>query len=180
MRTTGILVFFLAYLFTQQSCITMKSDVKTVSNVDLNKYTGLWYEIASYPATFTKGCHCTTAEYQESDNKKYIEVINRCRRDSITGNPSKIKGKAYPVKNSSNSKLKVQFFWPFRAPYWIIDLADDYSWSVVSGPSKKYLWILSRTPEMEENTYQKILQNLEDRGFDTEKLQLCKQKGCEY
>ncbi|MDT8309196.1 MAG: lipocalin family protein, partial [Bacteroidales bacterium] len=122
---------------------------------------------------------CTTAEYRESDNKKYIEVINRCRRDSTTGNPSMIKGKAFPVKNSGNSKLKVQFFWPFRAPYWIIDLADDYSWSVVSGPSKKYLWILSRTPEMDESTYQKILRNLEDRGFDTEKLQLCKQKDCE-
>ncbi|MBC7695664.1 MAG: lipocalin family protein [Burkholderiales bacterium] len=86
-----------------------------------------------------------------------------------------MKGKAFVVKDSGNAKLKVQFFWPFKAPYWIIDLADDYSYSVVSHPSKKYLWILSRTLHMDEAVYQKLLSRLKEMGFDLSKLQTTNQ-----
>ena len=99
--------------------------LKTVQNVDLNKYSGKWYEIASYPQRFQKGCHCTTAEYTLSE-KGYVIVINRCKKDSINGKQPFIQGKAFVVKNSGNAKLKVQFFWPFRGKYWIIDLSNDY------------------------------------------------------
>ena len=75
-------------------------------------------------------------------------------------------------KNSGNAKLKVQFFWPFKAKYWIIDLADDYSYAVVSHPNKKYLWILSRTPKMNDALYNEILSRLKAKGFDLSKLQV--------
>lgn len=146
-----------------------------VPSVDLKKYAGKWYEIASYPQRFQKGCHCTTAEYTLS-SKGFVIVENRCNKDSINGKESYIKGRAFVVKNSGNAKLKVQFFWPFRAKYWIIDLADDYSYAVVSNPNKKYLWILSRTPFMDENLYQKIISKLIDKGFDTSKLKRTQQK----
>jgi apolipoprotein D and lipocalin family protein len=144
--------------------------LQTVPNVDLNKYTGKWFEIASYPQRFQKGCHCTTAEYTLSD-KDYIIVENRCNRDSITGKPSYIKGKAFIEKNSGNAKLKVQFFWPFKAKYWIIDLANDYSYAVVSHPNKNYLWILSREPQMNEEIYSQIISRLKEKGFDLNKIQ---------
>jgi len=149
--------------------------LQTVPKVDLNKYAGKWYEIASYPKIFEKGCHCTTAEYTLSD-KGYVIVENRCNKDSINGKQSYIKGKAFVEKDSGNAKLKVQFFWPFRAKYWIIDLADDYSYAVVSHPNKKYLWILSRTPKMDNATYQQILSRLKEKGFDLSKLQITQQR----
>lgn len=145
-------------------------NLDTVSYVDLAKYAGKWYEIASYPQRFQKGCHCTTAEYSLSD-KGYVIVENRCNRDSINGKSSYIKGKAFVEKYSGNAKLKVQFFWPFRGKYWIIDLADDYSYAVVSHPNKKYLWILSRTPQMDTQVYNQILLRLKNKGFDLDKIQ---------
>jgi apolipoprotein D and lipocalin family protein len=148
--------------------------LETVPNVDLQKYAGKWFEIASFPQRFQKGCHCTTAEYTLSD-KDYIIVENRCNRDSINGKQSYIKGKAFADKNSGNAKLKVQFFWPFKAKYWIIDLANDYSYAVVGHPNRKYLWILSRTTKIDEQIYQGIITRLKEKGFDTTKLQMTKQ-----
>lgn len=144
--------------------------LETVPFVDLKKYAGKWYEIASFPQRFQKGCHCTTAEYTLSD-KGYVVVENKCRKDSINGKLSSIKGKAFVDENSGNAKLKVQFFWPFKGKYWIIDLADDFSYAVVSHPNRKYLWILSRTPKMSEQVYQGILSRLKDKGLDISKLQ---------
>lgn len=148
----------------------LSQTLQTVPSVDLNKYAGKWYEIASYPQIFQKGCHCTTAEYTLSE-KGYVIVENRCNKDSVNGKQSYIKGKAFLEEGSGNAKLKVQFFWPFRAKYWIIDLADDYSYAVVSHPNKKYLWILSRSPKMEEAVYLEILSRLKAKGFDLSKLQ---------
>ena len=165
-----LLISFLSLLFFMTIKEGLSQTLQTVPSVDLNKYAGKWYEIASYPQIFQKGCHCTTAEYTLSD-KGYVIVENRCNKDSVNGKVSYIKGKAFVEEGSGNAKLKVQFFWPFRAKYWIIDLADDYSYAVVSHPNKKYLWILSRSPKMEEAVYLEILSRLKAKGFDLSKLQ---------
>jgi apolipoprotein D and lipocalin family protein len=144
--------------------------LETVPSVDLIKYSGKWFEIASFPQRFQKGCRCTTAEYTIC-KKGYVIVENRCNRDSINGKQSYIKGKAFVEKNSGNAKLKVQFFWPFRGKYWIIDLADDYSYAVVGHPNRKYLWILARKPLMDTSTYTNILERLKQKGFDLSILQ---------
>lgn len=164
-------IYLISILFFITTTVTNGQTLKTVPKVDLNKYTGKWYEIASYPQRFQKGCHCSTAEYTLSE-RGYVIVENRCNRDSVTGKQSYIKGKAFVEKNSDNTKLKVQFFWPFKGKYWIIDLADDYSYAVVSHPNRKYLWILSRTSKMDNTTYQQILTRLKEKGFDLTKLQL--------
>jgi apolipoprotein D and lipocalin family protein len=169
----SILNFF-ALLLVMTITTLNAQKLQTVPNVDLNKYAGKWYEIASYPQIFQKGCHCTTAEYTLSE-KGYMIVENRCNRDSVNGKQSYIKGKAFVEKNSGNAKLKVQFFWPFKAKYWIIDLADDYSYAVVSHPNKKYLWILSRKSKMDDTVYQEIISRLKLNGFDLSKLQKTKQ-----
>lgn len=168
------LISFTLLINIMMSSFLNAQNLQTVPQVDLNKYSGKWYEIASYPQTFQKGCHCTTAEYTLSE-KGYVIVENRCNRDSLTGKQSYIKGKAFVDKNSGNAKLKVQFFWPFKGKYWIIELADDYSYTVVSHPNRKYLWILSRTPKMEETTYQHIISKLKQNGFDLNKLRLTPQ-----
>ncbi len=167
------LIFFII-LFMMIATNTKSQSVQTVPYVDLNKYAGKWYEIASYPQVFQKGCHCTTAEYTVSE-KGYVIVENRCNRDSINGKTSYIKGKAFVTKNSGNAKLKVQFFWPFKGNYWIIDLAEDYSYAVVSNPNKKYLWILSRTPQLNNSVYEQIIARLKAKGFDLTKLTITQQ-----
>ena len=149
--------------------------LEAVSSVYLNRYLGKWFEIASFPQRFQKGCYCTTAEYSLS-KKGYLVVENRCNRGSVTGKQSYIKGKAFVVKHSGNAKLKVQFFWPIRGKYWIIDLADDYSYAAVGHPNRKYLWILSRTPEMNQQVYEGILGRMKEKGFDTNKLNKTLQK----
>jgi apolipoprotein D and lipocalin family protein len=142
--------------------------------VDLEKYAGKWYEISSFPQIFQEGCFCTTAEYTLT-NKKFVVVENRCNRGGINGAPTYIKGKAFVKRNSENAKLKVQFFWPFKAKYWIIDLAEDYSFAVIGHPNRKYLWILSRTPKMDEAIYNALLFRLQQNGFDLTKLKKTEQ-----
>jgi apolipoprotein D and lipocalin family protein len=79
--------------------------------------------------------------------------------------------KAFVEDGSGNAKLKVQFFWPFKGKYWIIDLAKDYSYAVVGHPNRDYLWILSRTQEMDPVIYDEILGRVEKKGFDLSKLE---------
>jgi len=145
-----------------------------VDNVDLKLYMGRWYEIAAFPQRFEKGCHCTTAEYELTE-KGYVRVINTCRKDSPTGKINRARGKGFVVKGSNNAKLKVQFFWPFRGNYWIIDLAEDYSYAVVGDPTRKYLWILCRTPQMDQALYRQIVDRAAAMGFDVSRLELTDQ-----
>ncbi|MCA0448083.1 MAG: lipocalin family protein [Bacteroidetes bacterium] len=168
------IIVFSFLLFTIMSTQLKSQPLETVPNVDLKRYAGKWYEIASFPQFFQKGCHCTTAEYTLTD-KDYVIVENRCNKDSVSGKETSIKGKAFVVENSGNAKLKVQFFWPFSGKYWIIDLADDYSYAVVSHPDRDYLWILSRTPKMDGVVYQQILERLKTKGFKLDKLKLTEQ-----
>ena len=97
------------------------------------------------------------------------------KKPGSNGKDAYIKGKAFVEKNSGNAKLKVQFFWPFKAKYWIIDLADDYSYAVVSHPNKKYFWILARTPHLNKSIYKHIIFRLGERGFDITNLELTQQ-----
>jgi len=163
------------FLISLSTSILMSQSLQTVPFVDLKKYAGKWYEISAFPQRFQKGCHCTTAEYTLT-NKGYVIVENRCNKNSVHGKQAYIKGKAFVVENSGNAKLKVQFFWPFKAKYWIIDLADDYSYAVVGHPNRKYLWILSRTPKMDKLLYQQIISRIKEKGFDISKLKITEQQ----
>ncbi|WP_240676041.1 lipocalin family protein [Botryobacter ruber] len=148
--------------------------LETVPAVDLKRYAGRWYEIASIPQRFSRGCHCTTAEYK-LNSEGYVEVYNACRKNSSTGEVSDVSGKAFPVEGSNNSKLKVQFFWPFKGDYWILELADDYSHVLVGSPDRGSLWVLSRTPAMDEATYQQLVEQARKKGFPVAKLELMDQ-----
>jgi apolipoprotein D and lipocalin family protein len=143
--------------------------LRTVPSVDLDRYLGRWYEIASYPAWFQKECTATTADYSLRDDG-LIKVVNSCRKASLDGKLKQAKGRAKVVDPTSNAKLKVSFFWPFWGDYWIIDLDPDYQWAVVGVPNRKYLWILSRTPTMDEAVYDGIISRLEAQRYDPARL----------
>lgn len=147
--------------------------LETVPLVDLNQYLGTWYEIASFPMFFQRGCVATKATYTARPDGM-IDVLNECRKDSFSGPLKRARGVAKVVEPKTNAKLKVRFFL-FWGDYWIIDLDEEYRFAVVSEPRKKYLWILSRTPLMEETTYQGILARLKVKGFDLSRLQVTPQ-----
>ena len=148
--------------------INMKP-LETVNNVDLGHYIGQWYEIARYEHRFQKGCVGSKATYTLRDDGK-ITVVNECFDNSFSVKLRSVKGKAWVVDKQSNAKLKVSFFWPFAGDYWIIDLGKNYEYAVVGHPNRKYLWVLSRTPEMAEDLYNEILARLEKQDYDTTKL----------
>jgi len=142
-----------------------RSPLDTVSTVDLDRYLGTWYEIASYPAWFQRDCTATTAEYSLRDDG-LIRVVNSCRKGSPDGRLKQSTGRAKVVEGSRNAQLRVSFFWPFWGDYWIIDLDPDYRWAVVGEPKRKYLWILSRSPTMDDTVYDDIVSRLPAAGYD--------------
>lgn len=139
---------------------------QTATNVDLQKYSGYWYEIALLPNRFEKGCTCTTATYTLVNN--HIKVENTCFKTD-KNNYVDAKGKAWPV-NEDNSKLKVQFMWPFRGDYWILYVDENYKYALVGTPTRKHLWILSRRIKMPEEEYAKLVAIAKQQGFDVSKL----------
>ncbi len=138
-----------------------------VNKVDIQRYIGKWYEIARLPFKYQEGCNCTTAEYSIIDSTT-IRVINKCMKE---GEVDDATGKAFVVEGSNNAKLRVQFFWPFRGDYWIIDLDENnYQYAVVGTPNRENLWILSRSKLMDEQLYNSLIDKCKTKGFDTSKL----------
>lgn len=150
--------------------------VQTVARVDLAQYLGTWYEIASFPQGFQAGCTATTANYTlRADGE--IDVLNRCRKGTVTSKETSALGRARVVDTTTNARLEVSFFRPFWGDYWVIDLADDYAYAVVGHPSRDYLWILSRTPTLPADTYAGIVTRLRAQGYETERLVVTDQPG---
>lgn len=144
--------------------------VEAVNAVDLQRYLGTWFEIASTPMFFTRGCHASTATYSLRDDGD-VRVVNACRRGSLDGEPSQVEGKAWVPNAAAPGELKVQFQWPFSDHYWILELGDDYEYAVVGHPDRAYLWVLARDPWMEPTLYDAILQRMATVGYDLGELQ---------
>lgn len=156
----------LAFLLITGCATQPHPPLQTVKKLDINRYSGQWIEIARYENRFELGCAGASALYTINDGK--IDIINRCYDEQglLRGEAN---GKAHPT-DTSNSKLKVSFFWPFYGDYQVIMLADDYRYSVVGEPSRKYLWILSRTPNLSDEDKNHILNELPHVGYDSSKL----------
>ena len=146
--------------------------LEVVPHVELEKYLGKWYEIAHLSTRFQKGCTDTTATYTLSEDGN-ISVLNECIRN---GKVKLAKGRAKVVDKDSGAKLKVTFFWPFYGDYWIIDLGKDYDYAVVGTPNRKYLWILSRTPQMDDSLFSQLIESVKSKGFDVSKLIITRHK----
>jgi apolipoprotein D and lipocalin family protein len=147
---------------------TATTPLATVERVDLDRYLGRWYEIARYDHSFERGCQGVTATYSKNPDGS-IKVVNACRKDALDGPLDTAEGSATP-QNAENSKLSVTFFWPFAGDYWVIGLADDYSWALVGEPSGRYLWILSRTPQISPELRADLIAKLQAKGYNTNAL----------
>ena len=149
---------------------------RPVDHVDLERYCGEWYEIARYPNRFQRNCPASKATYTLLSDDK-IEVLNQCYDKNYQKVLRSVRGKAWPVDNGNNARLKVSFFWPFSGDYWIIDLGKNYEYAVVGHPTRKYLWILSRKHWMEEDLFQEIAERLRIQGYDPDRLILKESRG---
>ena len=170
-RIVGLLLGLLAVA----GCATTTTErlrlppLATVPHVDLDRYLGTWYDIASFPQPFQRGCTATTATYTRRPDGQ-IDVLNRCRRGSLDGKETSATGRARVVDRATNAKLEVSFFRPFWGDYWIVGLGPNYEYAVVGHPSRDYLWILSRTPTLDRATYDGILARLRAQGYEVERL----------
>lgn len=155
---------------------TASAGPQPVASLDLNRYQGLWYEIASIPQVFQRGCFCVTAQYTlRSDGK--VTVKNTCRQGGPEGRERSITGVARVPRSSETSKLKVRFFGPFEGDYWVVRLDPDYQWAVVSDRKGQSAWILSRTRTLDPVVYDNILSSLEGE-IDIVQIQAGTQDGC--
>jgi apolipoprotein D and lipocalin family protein len=140
-----------------------------VPYVDLTRYVGFWYEIARYPTPFQANCASSTANYTARSDGT-IGVLNTCLAadGSVV---STIEGSASVVDPTTNAKLKVTFpSVPIPGDYWIIDLGPNYEYAVVSDPLRLTLFILSRTPTLDQPTLDGILSRLVNQGYDPARL----------
>ena len=140
-----------------------------VARVDLARYAGTWHEQARFDTFFQKGCFASTATYTlKADGE--LKVENRCHQDRPDGTLKGIEGKAWVPDPAVPGKLRVQFFWPFSGPYWVLEVADDYSWALVGHPERTRCWIFTRAETIDEGLYQQLVEKLRARGYDVSKL----------
>jgi apolipoprotein D and lipocalin family protein len=151
-------------------CQTAGPPLEVVQDFDIERYLGRWYEIASFPQRFQKGCVATSALYSLRDDGR-IRVENRCRDERLDGPLREATGVAWqPDPETAPAKLKVRFFWPSWGRYWVIELDPAYRWAVIGHPSRDYLWILSRSPQMDPALYAELLARIRAHGYDTSRL----------
>ena len=143
------------------------SPLKSVSSVDLNRYLGTWYEIYRLPNRFEDvDCVTVSAQYALRDDG-HVSVLNTCLKKD---GPKVANGIAKVVSGSNNAQLKVSFFRPFYGDYWVIDLADDYSWVLVGEPAGKYFWILARQKQLDPRLEEALLVKAEKLGYQRKDL----------
>ena len=139
--------------------------LKTVEHVDLTRYVGDWYVFAHIPYSLEKGKVGTLDRYALRPDGK-MDNIFLFRRGGLDAPLESWNGVAWVHNKETNAEWRVQFVWPLRVPYLIIDLDKDYQWSVIGYPSRKLAWVLSRKPVLDEATYAGILQRLKAQGYD--------------
>jgi apolipoprotein D and lipocalin family protein len=157
----------LSFLFA--GCSSIPSGVRAVGNFDVNRYQGTWYEIARLDHGFERGLSNVSATYTLQDDGG-IHVLNK-GFDKNSGQWKQIEGKAYFVKDKTVGRLKVTFFWPFYGGYNIIALdQENYSYAMVCGPNRSYLWILARQKTLSRPVIEQLTMTAENIGFKTGSL----------
>lgn len=169
-------LLFMATLFNSCSAQKAKIDKTVVNSLDIERYLGTWYEIARYDHSFERGMVGVTAQYSMRNDEK-IKVLNSGYKNELDGQYSVAIGKAkIPDPENAPGKLKVSFFWIFYGDYFVLELDEDYQWAIIGSSSDKYLWVLSRTPQISDVLYNELLTRIKARGYDTSLLIKVKQK----
>lgn len=165
MRCLSVVTF----LFWSALCDAISAPVEPITDFEVDRYLGRWYEIARLENSFESGLENITAEYSLREDGG-LAVLNRGYSDK-KGKWKDAKGKAYFVKDPDTGFLKVTFFWPFYGAYIIFGLdKKEYQYSFVAGPDTSYLWLLSRTPRPDQAVIDTFIDSAKEHGFDTDKL----------
>ncbi|CAI1870175.1 outer membrane lipoprotein Blc [Serratia proteamaculans] len=167
------LCVMLSALLSVACSVSPPKDVKVVNNFDSQRYLGTWYEIARLDHRFERGLEQVTANYSPREDGG-LKVINR-GFNTQKQQWQESTGKAYFIGSPQVAALKVSFFGPFYGGYNVIELDTDYRYALVCGPNRDYLWILSRTPELDAATRDRLLQTAKNNGFAIDKLIWVKQ-----
>lgn len=169
-RIRLLLIFNLIFLLSCTDTNSQMLDKTTVKELDLNRYLGKWYEIARFPHSFEKNLVGVTATYSLRDDGK-IKVLNQGYKNTLNGELSVAEGKAKIPNKQEPAKLKVSFFWIFYGDYNVLELDENYQYVMIGSSSPKYFWILSRTPQMDTETYEMLLEKARKRGYNLDKLE---------
>lgn len=166
MKKLALLSMFLPVI---SGCTSLPDGITPVSNFELKRYLGTWYEIARFDHRFERGLSNVTAEYSLRDDGG-VKVLNRGYSNAAK-KWKEAEGKAYFEQNTSTGFLKVSFFGPFYASYVIFELDhENYQYSLICGSDRSYLWILARTPVIDDQLKEKLVRIAREKGFDTDKL----------
>ena len=182
MKKIYSVVFSACILITSFSAFGQSIDapVKTIPSLDVQRYLGTWYEIAKYPNWFQKKCISNTKAVYSARADGTLKVLNSCK--TADGETSEAEGTARQIGSKDSPKLEVRFApaWLSFIPmvwgdYWVIDLDPQYQVAVVSDPRREYLWVLSRTPQLDKKVYEDTLLHIQAQQFDVRKLELTTQ-----
>ena len=150
-------------------CVAVPEGLSVVQNFDASRYTGKWYEIVRLDHSFERGLSQVSATYSANPDGT-IKVVNR-GYNAAKAKWQEAEGLAKFVEGKNIGALKVSFFGPFYGGYNIIELDPDYQWSLIAGPDRSYLWLLSRTPTLPAATREQLIARAKELGFAVEKLQ---------
>lgn len=178
----SILGFSLIFIGASQvSAQQADQTVKTIAALDVPRYLGTWYEIAKFPNWFQKKCVGNTKAVYTAKPDGNLRVLNSCK--TVNGETSEAEGAARQIGAKDSPRLEVRFApeWLSFLPlvwgdYWVIDLDPQYQVAAVSDPRREYLWVLSRTPQLDPKVYEDLLLRLKQQQFDIRKLELTSQK----
>ena len=167
-----VVIVCIFLLLSAGGCRTIKTgemNYSTIQQLNLERYMGTWYEIARFDHRFERNLVGVTATYELRPDGKII-VTNAGYKNNFDGKYKSARGKAKQPDPNDPGKLKVSFFLFFFADNFILELDKNYEWALIGSSSDKYLWILSRTPSLETETQNTILEMARQRGFDTSSL----------
>ncbi len=175
MRSIPFLFLLISLLNFLPGCVSLPENLSPVSGFELDRYLGRWYEIARLDHSFERGLNRVTADYSLRDDGG-VKVINRgySPRD---GRWQEAEGRAYFVKSPDLGFLKVSFFGPFYGSYVILELDSNYQYALVAGPSRSYLWILARTPQLPPDVITALTAKARAMGFAADQLIFPEQAG---
>jgi apolipoprotein D and lipocalin family protein len=158
-------------LFLTTACLSSapKEKSMTVPRVDLDRFMGPWYVIAILPNFMEKHAVNGIETSSRGEGNK-IAIEYRFRKNTPSGKEKIMHPKAFVYDTKTNSEWRVQFFWPMKFAYLVIDLAEDYHYTVIGVPNRKFVWIMARTPRLEVSEYQEILGRLAQKGYDTARI----------
>jgi len=176
--------FFKAILISLAATVTLSTtaqaaDLKTVNFVDVGRYLGTWYQISRNILFFENNCSACSRQVLGALPDGTASVWNTCNRGNASGELITIKGTATDENTTTHAEFLIDFGLPNKGQYWIIGLAADYSWAVVSDPTKKSLYVLSKTPTLDAAAYQEAVATAATQ-VDTSQLAMTAQNGCTY